>query len=138
MILNPLFEVGKSIIERVWPDPSAQAEAQMKLLQMQQAGEFKALEAALQINLAQTQVNQAEAQSPDNFRAGWRPAVGWVCVLGLAYQLVVRPCLNGGMAVLGYGVALMPELDTNTLMTLLTGLLGLAGMRSFEKIKDKA
>ena len=137
LLIGPLLEIGKSIINKVWPDPSAQAQAQLKLLQLQQAGEFKELEANLQLMLAQTDINQAEAQSASNFRGGWRPFIGWVCGLGLAYQFLFRPLAHGVVAFLGHGMP-MPDLDTSTLLALVTGMLGFGGLRSFEKSKGIA
>lgn len=132
LLVGPLLEVGKSIISKIWPDPTAQAEAQLKLLQLQQAGEFKDLEANLQLMLAQADINKAEAQSQSNFRGGWRPFVGWVCGTGLSYQFVIRPLSNGVFMYFGHG-APMPDLDTSTLMALLTGMLGFGTLRTFEK-----
>lgn len=137
LLIGPLLEIGKSIISKVWPDPTAQAEAQLKLLQLQQAGEFKELEANLQLMLAQTDINKAEAQSASNFRGGWRPFIGWVCGFGLAYQFLIRPLANGVFAYLGHGMP-MPDLDTSTLMALITGMLGFGGLRTFEKSKGMA
>jgi len=136
LLITPILEIGKSIIAKVWPDPTAAAEAQLKLLQLQQAGEFKELESNVQVMLAQIEVNKAEAQSLDGFRAGWRPFIGWVCGLGLAYQFLLRPLANGTLLATGYG-APMPELDTSTLMALVTGILGFGGLRTFEKVAGK-
>lgn len=137
LLIGPLLEIGKSIISKVWPDPTAQAEAQLKLLQLQQAGEFKELEANLQLMLAQTDINKAEAQSASNFRGGWRPFIGWVCGLGLGYQFLIRPLANGVFTYYGHGTP-MPDLDTSTLMALVTGMLGFGGLRTFEKSKGMA
>jgi hypothetical protein len=137
LLIGPLLEIGKSIIDKVWPDPTAQAEAQLRLLQLQQAGDFKELETNLQLMLAQTNINKAEAESSSNFRGGWRPFIGWVCGLGLAYQFLIRPLSNGVFSYLGHGTP-MPDLDTSTLMALITGMLGFGGLRTFEKTKGMA
>jgi hypothetical protein len=95
-------------------------------------------------DLAQVEVNKIEAASSSLFVAGWRPAVGWVGVLGLVYQFLGYPLMQWGWA-FGQGVDLIPkelhpppDLDVEQLMTLLAGLLGFGGMRSFEKHKGVA
>jgi hypothetical protein len=140
--MNPLLftligDVGRALINKMWPDPAAQATAQLELLKLQQAGEFKELDVQLQLALAQAQINQAEANSGSNFRGGWRPLCGWVCGLGLGYQFLLRPISNGLFTYYGHG-APMPDLDTNTLMTLLGGMLGFGGLRTLERLKGKA
>ena len=95
-------------------------------------------------DLAQVEVNKIEAVSSSLFVSGWRPAVGWVGVLGLVYQFLGYPLMQWGWA-FGQGVDLIPkelhpppDLDVEQLMTLLAGLLGFGGMRSFEKHKGVA
>lgn len=79
------------------------------------------------VALAQIEVNREEAKG-GFFRAGWRPAVGWVCVAALANNYLVVPYA------VAFGASL-PALDLNSLMPILMGLLGLGGMRSWEKSK---
>jgi hypothetical protein len=94
--------------------------------------------------LAQVEVNKIEAASSSVFVSGWRPAVGWVGVLGLSYQFLGYPMMQWVWA-FGQGVDIIPkelhpppDLDVEQLMTLLAGLLGFGGMRSFEKSKGVA
>jgi hypothetical protein len=133
-----LIPVLGSLLEKFLPDPKQAADAKLKMLELAQAGELKVLDADLQMALAQIKVNEVEAASPDNFRAGWRPATGWVCVAGLAYQFLVMPLLPWFANVLGADVPPLPKIDNDTLMVLLTGMLGLGGMRTFEKVKGAA
>lgn len=128
----PLLEIGRTLIGKLWPDPQAQTQAHIKLLQLQQEGELQELERQMQLMLAQTDINREEARSGSNFRGGWRPFIGWVCGMGLAYQFVVRPLGNGVLAWRGQGMPL-PELDSGTLMALVTGMLGFGGLRTYEK-----
>lgn len=72
----------------------------------------------------------------DFYKSGWRPAIGWVCSLGLLYQFFLRPLLNG-LLVIWQGVAAMPALDDSTLIALISGMIGFGGMRTYEKIKGK-
>ena len=124
------LEIAGKIIDRVWPDKTAQDAAKLDLLKIQMANEF-----ALQ--LGQVQTNTAEAASSNLFVAGWRPAVGWVCAAALAYQYLLRPLLAWTMAVIGHPIPPMPGIDQN-LWELMLGMLGIGGLRSFEKVKGVA
>lgn len=128
LIIGPLANV----LERVLPDPKARAEAQIKLLELQQAGEFKELDAALQINLAQIEVNKAEASSGNAFASSWRPLAGYVCVLGLSYQFLLQPLCAWLSGVQGWPPP--PQLDMGDLLTILGGMLGMSAMRTKERL----
>ena len=135
-MIETLINVGLKVLDKVLPDPIAKQEAQAKLLELAQRGELAQLNADLQIALAQSQTNSAEAGSNDPFVRRWRPAVGWVCCLGLAYQFFAGPLL--GWLSLAAGTPAPPALDLGDLLTLLTGLLGLGGLRTMEKLKGAA
>ena len=90
-----------------------------------------------EINKAQIEVNKVEANSNSLFVAGWRPFVGWTCGVALCYHFVLQPFLLFLVYSFGYQVDL-PVFDMSTLTTILLGLLGLGGMRSFEKVKRSA
>jgi Holin of 3TMs, for gene-transfer release len=135
LLIAPIFDLIKSGISKVWPDPAAQAEAERKLAEMAQAGLFKQVDVDLQLALAQAATNTAEAQSTSLFRGGWRPYIGWVCGTGLAYQLLVRPIGQMILEVCGVRGVTLIALEMETLTTLLFGMLGLGAMRTFEKFK---
>ena len=106
--------VGNAI-NKIWPDKTEQEKQQ--------------LATAVQVINGQLAINQAEAANPNLFVAGWRPGVGWVCVVALGYQYVARPLM------MGFGVSdNMPALD-ESLWELLFGMLGLGSLRTFEKVK---
>lgn len=137
LALGGIFEIGKAIIERVWPDPADQARAQLELLRLQQEGAFKELDVDLQLKLAQIEVNKVEAAQSGLFKGGWRPAVGWVCAAGLVYEFLIRTTLPWVLTVAGVPqVPPMPSLD-NVLMELLFAMLGLGLYRSIEKVNKK-
>ncbi len=125
------------IVDKLIPDPAAKAAAQLELLKMNQAGEFKELDNQLQRDLAQIAVNQTEAASPDFFKSGWRPSVGWICSAGLGLQFIIAPVASWIASMAGHPLA-FPTLDMGTLLTLLGGLLGLGTLRTTEKIKNVA
>jgi hypothetical protein len=85
--------------------------------------------------MAQISVNQAEAKHKSLFVAGWRPFIGWTCGIALAYHFVFHPII---LFIAGWSGASIPELpsfDMDSLMTVLLGMLGLGGLRTFEKSK---
>ena len=135
-ILGGLLDAGLKILDKVLPDPGQKAQAQLELLKLQQAGEFRQMEADLQLALAQTEVNKVEAAAPDAFRGGWRPAAGWVCVAGLAYQFLFQPLAAWSSGIQGWPAP--PVLQLGDLYGLLFGMLGLGAYRSVERVKGKA
>ena len=88
--------------------------------------------------LAQVEVNKAEAASNSVWQGGWRPFVGWVCGAAFAYHFVLQPLAIFGLAAYGMEVPPLPNFDMGQLMTVLMGMLGLGGLRSFEKYKHVA
>lgn len=133
-IIGGLIEAGLKIIEKVIPDPQAKAQAQLELMRLTQAGEFKNLEADLQLAQGQMNINMLEAQAPDIFRGGWRPFIGWVCGVGFAVQFVIGPIAEWIALLRGHSVQ-FPEMDTATMMPLLFGMLGLGAFRTYEKVQ---
>jgi hypothetical protein len=96
------------------------------------------------IDLAQIEVNKVEAASSSVFVAGWRPAIGWIGAAAMAYQFLLYPVLLWGWAYM-QGTGWIPKelepppvLDADQLWVILSGILGIAGMRSFEKSKGVA
>lgn len=132
----PIIDGIFKVIDKVIPDPQAKANAQLEALRLQQAGEFKQIETDLQLALGQLEVNKIEAAAPDMFRGGWRPAVGWVCVIGLLYTYLGQPLLAWASGI--WNVPVPPSLDLGDLLILLGGMLGLGGMRTMERLKGKA
>jgi len=127
------FDFASKIIDRVIPDPAAKQAAALQLAQMQQTGELAQLTAQTDLAKGQIAVDQAEAANPNLFVSGWRPFIGWVCGSGLAYQFVFSPLMTWGAALIGHPIT-APSLDLGTLLTLLLGMLGLGGMRTYEKV----
>lgn len=79
----------------------------------------------------QAEINKVEAQNRSMFVAGWRPFIGWICGFAFGFHYIVMPLL------LAYTDIKPVEFDTNSLFTVLMGMLGLGGLRTYEKLKDK-
>ena len=92
----------------------------------------------LKPGIAQVELNKLEAQHRSRFVAGWRPFIGWVCGIALAYNFIARDIIAW---ILKMNYPLLdppPELAMEHLLTVLMGMLGLGGLRTYEKIKGKA
>ena len=85
-------------------------------------------------NLAQIDLNKQEAAHKSMFVAGWRPFVGWTCGVALAYHFVIAPFLGFTLKLSGIETPI-PEFEVSQLSTILMGMLGLGGLRSYEKMK---
>jgi len=133
MSLDPIsaaLDLGNTIINKIFPDPTLASQAKLELLKLQQSGELATM-------TAQTDINKEEAKSTSLFVSGWRPAIGWVCALALAYQYLLRPLMTWAFMAAGYNFPPMVGLDEN-LWQLMMGMLGLGGLRTFEKTQGVA
>ena len=126
-LIPSLLPVVGEVLDRFFPNKEEKERAAREI-------EAKLTEHLAKIDLAQLEVNKEEAKSRNIFVAGWRPFVGWTCGMALAYTYVIQPILIFGLAHFGYWVDL-PPLDMSTMMPVLLGMLGLGGLRSFEKYK---
>jgi hypothetical protein len=129
LLLAPLLEVGKGIIDRLFPDPEKKAAAELELLKMTQDGDLKQI-------LAQLEINAKEAQHPSIFVAGWRPFFGWAGGAGFIYATIGQPVLAWIATVKGWPAP--PSINIDLLWVVVTGLLGIGTLRSVEKVKGKA
>lgn len=120
MSVDPLtagLELANTVVDKVFPDADAEQKRQLQMI------------------LAQTEVNKTEAAHASIFVAGWRPAAGWTCVAALIYTFIIYPLLL-------WAAAFFPDftppklVQVDMLFELLFGMLGLAGLRSYEKIKE--
>ena len=121
--IGAVSDLISTVVNKIWPDKSEQERAQIA--------------AAVQIVQGQLDINKTEAASSSVFVAGWRPSIGWVCSIALFYQYVLRPIVQFIAVVSGHPLPPMPGIDDN-LWELMLGMLGLGGLRSFEKVKKVA
>lgn len=122
---------GLELITKIIPEAGAKEAAKLELLKLHQSGELAVMASDERLKLGQMEVNKAEATNPSLFVSGWRPATGWVCVVGLLYTFLLRPMMSWWA--LTHELQVPPALDTFELMGLLGGMLGLGGMRMNEK-----
>lgn len=143
-VMKGVGTLAKDIRTAITGDEPLSADQKLKLSEMASALEAAALAADVEVIKGQTAINLEEAKSDSLFKSGWRPAVGWVCVSGLVITFVVKPLLPWLVQVacllFGYESALppIPEIPMGDLTILLAGMLGLGGMRTFEKIRGTA
>lgn len=133
LVASGIFNVAGKLIDRLFPDKMAADAAKLKLVEMQMNGELAMLTADTELAKGQMDINRTEAASDKIFVAGWRPSVGWICSFGLGYNFILHPFLSWGALLMEAPVP--PTVDTSELMVLLGGLLGLGGLRTYEKFK---
>jgi hypothetical protein len=119
LLINPI----STLLDKFIPDADEKAKLAHEIATMAQK---QAHESAI----AQVKVNEKEAQHRSIFIAGWRPFVGWTCGVALFYHFIVQPVLVFFMD------KPAPSFDMSTLSTILMGMLGLGGLRTFEKYKS--
>lgn len=134
-----------SIRTAITGDAPLTTDQKAKLQEQLAAMEAVAQKAAADYDTAQMsgQVDllKIDAQSNDKFRSYGRPAAIWICVAGLGYTFLIQPmlpwCVDTFCTLLGYAnqVKPLPSLDSTALMTMAGSLLGIGGMRSFERVK---
>lgn len=101
-----------------------------KILELENAFNTVLVQSLTSADTAQAEINKIEAASPNWFVAGWRPAVGWVCVAALLQHFILLPWVK-----VLWPETILPALDMEALMTILLGMLGLGFQRSWEKIR---
>ena len=126
-LLPSLLPVVGDVLDRFFPNKEERAKAEREI-------EAKLTAHLASIDLAQLKVNKQEASHRSLLVAGWRPFVGWTCGLALFYTYLVQPMATFVLAQTGHLIQL-PPVDLSAMMPVLLGMLGLGGLRSFEKYK---
>jgi Holin of 3TMs, for gene-transfer release len=124
--IDDAIAAGLQVLNKFVPDPAAKAQAEAEL------------RSSLQLwDKAQTDVNAVEAANPNIFVSGWRPFIAWVCGVALAFNYLT-PYIGWLVASVFHQLIPMPPKLDGSLTELVTAMLGLAGMRSWEKYKGLA
>jgi|TARA_R110000796_G_scaffold37743_1_gene95489 hypothetical protein len=127
-LITSLIGPVSGILDKVIPDSDMKAKLAHEIATMSDTHAQQAL-------LAQLEINKAEAASGSLFKGGWRPFVGWICGVALLYHFILTPLILFSVGLSGATIPPLPEFDMSSLMTVLMGMLGLGGLRTYEKQK---
>jgi len=125
-LIAALIPAVSGILDKFVPDADTKNKLAHEIATMSEKHAQEAL-------LAQLEINKAEAASGSLFKGGWRPAVGWVCAIAFAYHFILKDLIIFGATFAGADLPEMPEFDMGTLLTVLGGMLGIGGLRTYEK-----
>lgn len=141
-LLKGLGSAAKGIREAISGKEIITGQERLAILEKVSLLENNLISAESSMAIAQIELNKIDAASSDSFRGNWRPAIGWVCVLGLFYQLIFQPLFPWSLDTVllltnskMVSLPAMPKLDDTTLFSLISGLLGIGGFRTFEKVR---
>lgn len=126
-MLQAILPLIGTVLDRVIPDKNGAEKAKQEI-------EKTLVENANQLNLAQAEINKVEASHRSVFVAGWRPMIGWSCAIGIFWLFVGHPIVVYFDALDGV-VSPIPTIDHDILLELTFAMLGMAGLRSWEKLK---
>jgi len=126
--ISAVTGLADTVVKRVWPDATQIEKAKIDQLTRQLESEYKLL-------LGQIETNKIEASSSRIFISGWRPLVGWGCGASLIYASIIEPIARFFAVVFYDYQGTFPVLNTDLTLQILLALLGIAGMRTFEKNK---
>jgi Holin of 3TMs, for gene-transfer release len=121
--IGSVADLANTVINKIWPDKSEQEKQQ--------------LAAAIMVVQGQLEINKAEAANPSVFVSGWRPFIGWCCGAACTWNWVGLPIAKFVMAMAGHPINISPA-DLSEMMPILLGMLGLGGLRTYEKISGVA
>jgi hypothetical protein len=121
--IGAVSDLASNVISKIWPDKTVQEREQ--------------LAATVALIQGQFEINKVEAANPSVFVSGWRPAIGWICGAACAWNWIGIPIAKIVLVASGITMALAPA-DLSEMMPVLMGMLGLSGMRTFEKINKVA
>ncbi len=127
-MLQALIGPVTGLLDKFIPDADQKAKLAHEIATMSEKHTQEAL-------LAQLEINKAEAASGSIFKGGWRPAVGWTCAIAFLYHFILKDLIIFGCAIAGVVLPDLPEFDMGTLLTVLGGMLGIGGLRTYEKQK---
>lgn len=127
LLIGPILEVGKALLDRFGPEDKAERlKAEAEFVRMAAEGELKQV-------IAQLEINAKEAAHPSVFVAGWRPFFGWAGGFGFVYATIAQPLIAWAAAI--NDLPAPPSLNLDLLWVVITGMLGIGGLRTFEKSK---
>lgn len=126
LLLGTVLDIGKDLIDRFIPNEEEKRKAEADFLKLAMDGELKQV-------IAQLEINAKEATHASIFVAGWRPFFGWCGGIAFLYSTLVQPILVWYGTSQGWAVP--PDINMDLLWVVITGMLGIGGLRTFEKTK---
>jgi len=127
-LLDSLIQPVSKILDKAIPDQDLKRKLSHEIATMSEKH-------AQELALAQINVNAVEAASGSFFKGGWRPCIGWICGIAFGYHFVLQPVIIFVVALIGIEIPDLPKFEMNTLLTVLGGMLGIGGLRTYEKQK---
>ena len=127
-LINSLIGPATKLLDKVIEDKDQKAKLAHELATM-------ADKLAHEQQLAQMAINKEEASSGSLFKGGWRPCIGWICGIAFGYHFVLQPVIVFVVVLIGIDIPELPSFDMGTLLTVLGGMLGIGGLRTYEKQK---
>lgn len=136
-VISSVADLGKDIIDKIWPDPAQREAAKLELLKLQQSGELAEIAQRNGLLQGQIDVNKAEAANPSVFVAGWRPFIGWTCGAALACYFVPKFLVGTALWIyacwIAHGLVPSPDLGIAEVLELTASMLGIGTLRTLEK-----
>ena len=130
-MLQALIGPVTGLLDKFIPDADEKAKLAHEIATMSERH-------AQELAKGQIEINKAEAAHKSMFVAGWRPFVGWTCGVALAWHFVGQPIAIFVITFVGVDTPPLPVFEMESLLTVLLGMLGLGGLRSWEKTKQVA
>ena len=127
-LINSLIGPATKLLDKVIEDKDQKAKLAHELATM-------ADKLAHEQQLAQMAINKEEASSGSLFKGGWRPCIGWICGIAFGYHFVLQPVIVFIVVLIGMDIPELHSFDMGTLLTVLGGMLGIGGLRTYEKQK---
>ena len=127
-MLQALIAPVTGLLDKFIPDADQKAKLAHEIATMSEKH-------AQELAKGQLEINKAEASHKSIFVAGWRPFIGWTCGIALAWHFVLQPLIMFLSVLFGFTLPELPAFDMGSLMTVLMGMLGLGGLRTYEKQK---
>ena len=124
--IGEVAELAKTVVNKFFPDKTEEEKAKFAMALQEMNNEY-------QLQQGQIDINKIEAANTSIFVSGWRPFIGWVCGIALAYVSLIEPLSRFISQVIFKYIGSFPVIDTTITMQVLLGMLGLAGMRSWDK-----
>jgi hypothetical protein len=137
VILGFLGPIIKPILDKI-PNPGEREKVRLEFEAQMKNQELELLKLLQASDQAQADINKVEAANPSLFVSGWRPGIAWICGIAFAWAYVLQPITIFIFTVFNHPIEGLPEFNMSEMMPVLMGILGLGGIRSFEKLKGIA